>query len=526
MGDQDKKKVDLLGRTLGETYRVERLIGKGGMGAVYEASHLRVDRQFAIKVLNDYYVDDPQIMARFRREAMLGSRLGHDNIVQVLDFNRTDEGDPYLVMEVLEGEDLQQLMTRQPRLPLEQAASMVMQVAHALSAAHDEGVVHRDLKPENIFICRQKDGKAKVKVLDFGISKVLDSESIITHPSAVRGTPHFMSPEQAEGRGKDIDHRTDIFALGLIFYYTLAGKLPFAGPSLPSIMYDVVHAEPPPLDRVRPDLPLSVVRVVERAISKAREARHPSAMELVDDMARALGDRWKDVLIWSMSTSDRAETLDSSPAPVRPDKSYRDEAFLPTADPATAQTAADETEDSHQPLDSIGDAATVGPADTGAPARQAPPPGRTWMWIAMACVAAVVVMGGVMLFRQGKESQPASARVAPPAPPPARKWPVWTMVTAGVALAAGGVALGMGLAYKSSISDYEAADLQPLRWDELQDEIPGRETATNVSLGIAGAAAVAAVLVYILVDRPAMNTEEATPAVTPTATGAAFSWQF
>jgi len=100
------------------------------------------------------------------------------------------------------------------------------------------------------------------------------------------------------------------------------------------------------------------------------------------------------------------------------------------------------------------------------------------------------------------------------------------MVTAGVALAAGGVALGMGLAYKSSISDYEAADLQPLRWDELQDEIPGRETATNVSLGIAGAAAVAAVLVYILVDRPAMNTEEATPAVTPTATGAAFSWQF
>ena len=388
---------------------MERLIGKGGMGVVYEASHTRVQRRFAIKVLNVRYADDPQVMARFRREAMLGSRLGHDHIVEVLDFNQTEEGFTYLVMELLEGQDLQQLLKRQGRLRLEHAAALLRQVALALTAAHAEGVVHRDLKPENIFICRQKDGQGKVKVLDFGISKVLDSESIITHQSAVLGTPNFMSPEQAEGRISDIDHRTDVFALGLIFYYMLAGKLPFAGPSLPSIMYDVVHAEPPLLTEVRPDLPAGVSRVVQRAIRKKRGDRHQSAMELVDDLAQALGDRWKEVLLWSMTVDQEAEGRPGGPDPLQSDKSYRDEAFLPTEDPDTPP------EEARQPLDSAAGAATVGPADTAADSlAYLARPGRAWKWIALACGVAALAMGGVLLSRSNQQTRPLASQAPPP----------------------------------------------------------------------------------------------------------------
>ena len=407
MGEQEKKDTSILGRTLGGAYRVERLIGKGGMGAVYEASHTRVERRFALKVLNDRYADDPQVMARFKREAMLGSRLGHDHIVEVLDFNRTEEGFPYLVMELLEGEDLQQLLTRRRRLPLEHAAALLRQAVLALTAAHAEGVVHRDLKPENIFICSQKDGQAKVKVLDFGISKVLDSESIITQQSAVLGTPHFMSPEQAEGRVNDIDHRTDIFALGLIFYYMLAGELPFAGPSLPSIMYDVVHAEPPPLTEVRPDLPAVVSRVVERAIRKERKDRHQSAKELLDDLAHALGDQWNEVLLWSVTVDKEAEGRPGSPGPLDPDKSYRDEAFLPTEDD-------DKPQDTRQPLDSEADAATVGPAAVGADSlADLVRPGGAWKWIALACGVAALAMGGVLLSRPDQQAQPVASQTPP-----------------------------------------------------------------------------------------------------------------
>ena len=407
MADQEQKEFDLLGRTLGDAYRVERLIGKGGMGIVYEASHTRVQRPYAIKVLNVNYADNPQVMARFRREAMLGARLGHENIVEVMDFNSTEEGFPYLVMELLEGQDLQQLLTRQRRLPLEHAAALVRQVLLALSAAHDEGVVHRDLKPENIFICRHKDGQAKVKVLDFGISKVLDSESIITHKSAVLGTPHFMSPEQAEGRVSDIDHRTDIFAVGLILYHMLAGKLPFAGPSLPSIMYDVVHAEPPPLDTVRPDLPSTVVQVVEKAIRKDRADRHQSAMELLDDLAQAMGDRWNEVLIWSVTVERENRGNKGGPGPLENNKSYRDEAFLPTAGPEGEQA------ETHGPLDSTA-GATVGPAVTRSGSLTSMiRPGRGWMFVALACGLAALVMGGVLLSR----SNTGERTDAPPVPP-------------------------------------------------------------------------------------------------------------
>ena len=411
---------------LGDAYRMGRLIGQGGMGSVYEATQIRVQRPVAVKVLRVNYADDPQVMARFKREAMLGARLGHDHIVEVMDFNKTREGFPYLVMELLEGQDLQQLIKARGRLSLEHAAALLRQVAMALVAAHDEGVVHRDLKPENIFICRLLDGQAKVKVLDFGISKVLDSESIITHQSALLGTPHFMSPEQAEGHIQQIDHRTDIFALGIVFYYMLSGRLPFAGPSLTAIMYDVVHSEPKPLGSLRPELPERVVGVVERAIRKDRSRRHQSATELLDDLSNAMGDRWNDVLIWSVT----AEPQDREPVQVAGEKSYRDEAFLPTMDPsaglAPTEAPADEVA-TMPPMDSEVDAGAVGPADTAPESRPPAQAGRWWKIAAVACGVATLVLGGVLLSRSGRQQRVAAPSVAlegqPAAGPPARQAP-------------------------------------------------------------------------------------------------------
>ncbi len=285
-----------MGNTLADTYRVEGILGEGGMGVVLEASHLRIERRFAIKVLHVKFAQKDKAKARFRREAMIGSRLGHQHIVQVLDFNETDDGAPYIVMEYLEGEDLHCLLVDRGRLPLVRAASIIRQVALALSAAHSEGVVHRDLKPENIFLCKRPDGGDLVKVLDFGISKVLSSESIVTQESTLLGTPWYMSPEQAKGLSSKIDHRTDIFALGAIFYHMLCGCRPFNGESLPSVLYNVVHSVPQPLAQRCRGLAPEVVAVVEKAMCKDREDRYGSAADMVDELARAMGEQWTEVL--------------------------------------------------------------------------------------------------------------------------------------------------------------------------------------------------------------------------------------
>ena len=216
------KKDPLIGTVLQGTYAITRRIGTGGMGTVYEAAHVRVDRNFAVKVLNCTLDHDEQVTARFKREAMIGSRLGHDHIVPVLDFAYTNDGNPYLIMELLDGVSLGQVMrSAEGPVPMVRACSVVRQVCRALAAAHDEGVVHRDLKPDNIYLCPRHGGGEQVKVMDFGISKVLSSESILTGQATVLGTPWYMSPEQAAGKSDEVDHRSDIFSLGVVFYQML-----------------------------------------------------------------------------------------------------------------------------------------------------------------------------------------------------------------------------------------------------------------------------------------------------------------
>ena len=267
------------------------------MGAVYEASHMRVQRQFAIKVLNVKLVTAPQIIARFEREAMIGSRLGHDHIVAVTDFNHTEEGYPFLVMELCKGANLHDALKRDGAFSPVRAVSTARQVCLALTAAHGEGVVHRDLKPANIFLCSRQGGGELVKVMDFGISKVLTSDSIQTSHSSVLGTPSYMAPEQVERGARNVDHRSDIFAMGLVLYHMLSGKMPFEGQNIHSILFQVLNEDPPPLAQFVPSLPPGLDRIVERAIRKQKSERYQSAEEMLNDLASVMGEQWKDVLV-------------------------------------------------------------------------------------------------------------------------------------------------------------------------------------------------------------------------------------
>ena len=253
----------LVGQVLHDTYRIERLIGEGGMGAVFEASHLRLARRFAIKVLSPDA--DPDAVARLRREAEITSRLGNPHIVEVIDFYQMPDGEPYIVMELLEGDDLAARIQAEQRLGLPAVVSVVRQSALGLQAAHDAGVVHRDLKPHNIFLCRRGKRENFVKIVDFGISKMLDAHSGLT--GALAGTPSYMAPEQAEERPNDIETRTDVYAMGCILYEMLTGGPPFVASSVPALLYKIVHQEPPELPP-QLEIPDDVRHVVRKALQK------------------------------------------------------------------------------------------------------------------------------------------------------------------------------------------------------------------------------------------------------------------
>jgi serine/threonine-protein kinase len=272
---------------VGDTYEITRVIGQGGMGAVWEAKHLRLPgKRVVIKVLL-YGTTEPLVLARFRREAEIGSRLGHPNIVQVLDFNTLPGGAPYIVLELLSGETLSARL-RRGRLPQAEVLDVVSQVGSALAAAHREGIVHRDLKPDNIFLCPMEIGgeiRHVVKILDFGISKIRGSRTVLTQDSALVGTPQYMAPEQATGANDEIDARTDIFALGAITFEMLAGRPPFFGESLASVIHAVVYAPTPPLAQYAPDVPPAIAAAVDRALRKPRDERFPD----VASFLRALG---------------------------------------------------------------------------------------------------------------------------------------------------------------------------------------------------------------------------------------------
>jgi serine/threonine-protein kinase len=273
-----------VGSVIAGTYTIEALIGRGGMGAVFLASHARLPgKKVAIKVLHAEMTGD-EILARFKREAQIASMLSHPNIVHIEDYNVTEDGMPYLVLEYLQGESLAQRLKRGPLTP-DQAFSIIRQVGSGLAAAHNKGIVHRDLKPQNIFLVPSEiDGRSfeVAKVLDFGISKMRDSQTVKTQESALLGTPQYMAPEQATGQHASVDERTDVFALGAIVYEMLAGQPAFSGASIPEVVFKVVYEQPAQLSTQVPALTAHIAAAVHRAMSKPAGERFSSVSDFIE----------------------------------------------------------------------------------------------------------------------------------------------------------------------------------------------------------------------------------------------------
>ncbi len=273
------------GEILAGKYRIERVLGQGGMGVVVAATHLELEDKVAVKFLLPQALKNEEAVARFVREARSAVRIKNEHVARIIDVGRLDSGAPYMVMEYLAGTDLGQLRSKGP-LPIEDAADYVIQACDAMADAHAIGIIHRDLKPANLFLTQRTDGSSIVKVLDFGISKVIDPNAMdasLTRTSTTMGSPRYMSPEQLRS-AKEVDLRTDVWALGIILYELLSGQTPFGGHSYPELCAQILNGDPSPLRERRPEIPVELENIVLCCLQKAPTARFST----VADLARAL----------------------------------------------------------------------------------------------------------------------------------------------------------------------------------------------------------------------------------------------
>ncbi|MDB4994011.1 MAG: Serine/threonine-protein kinase pkn3 [Myxococcaceae bacterium] len=275
------------GDVLADKYRVERILGSGGMGVVVLAKHLDLGAPVAIKFLLPEVLDDDDVVARFSREARAMFRLRSEHIARVMDVGKLPNGAPYMVMEYLDGSDLGGVLRTRKRLDVHEAVTYVMQACEAVAEAHSLGIIHRDIKPQNLFLTLKVDGTAHIKVLDFGISKMLDNsgehEMKLTHSSAVMGSPYYMSPEQLRSSAS-ADRPADIWALGVVLYELLTGRVPFMAESAPALYAMLLVDKPRSPRELRPDMPKELAAVILRCLERKPEDRFAS----IGDLASAL----------------------------------------------------------------------------------------------------------------------------------------------------------------------------------------------------------------------------------------------
>lgn len=270
---------------LDNKYRIIRLLGEGGMGAVYEGLNTRIQRRVAIKILHGNVASNQDAVQRFEREAQAAGRIGSKHIVQVLDLGDLPGGDRFMVMEYLDGVDLTQRIRSLGQMSPREVYPLAVQVLEGLIAAHDAGIVHRDLKPDNIFIVPEGDTADFVKILDFGISKfnVSGGEFSMTQTGIVMGTPYYMSPEQAKG-SRDLDHRTDIYSLGVILYEALSGAVPHNAETFNALIIKIVLEDAPPLRQPKNDEEAAFQAIVKKALARDVKDRYQTAAEFQGDL--------------------------------------------------------------------------------------------------------------------------------------------------------------------------------------------------------------------------------------------------
>ncbi len=286
----------LIGTTLEGRYRIEKKLGEGGMGVVFLGRHTIIEKAVAIKVLKREVARDHSVVKRFVQEAKAASRIGHPNIVDVTDFGTTPDGMTYSVMEFVEGKTLNAVIKADGPMPAARVLPIVAQLAKALGAAHDKGIVHRDLKPENVFVISRDGRKDFVKIVDFGIAKVMPVEGQkpggprLTRAGSVFGTPEYMAPEQAAGRG-DTDRRVDIYALGTILYEMLVGRVPHKGQStVRTLAMQMLDPIPPPREaNPKAEISADLEKVILKALAKKREERYATMADFLADLERVSG---------------------------------------------------------------------------------------------------------------------------------------------------------------------------------------------------------------------------------------------
>ena len=406
----------------GESFVVGQLLGTGGMGTVVEAKHEQSGRRVALKFLHDELLHHPTIPKRFAREVELATSLSTAHVARTFGIETLADGTTFMIIELLAGRDLCTLLRTDKRLPPWRAASIVGQACEALEEAHARGIVHRDVKPENLFICKAQDGSDWVKVLDFGISKIVDERGPAAPPSAPRpkltrvgttvGTPEYMAPEQLRGAA-DLDGSADVYSLGVVLYESLTGERPYVARDYADLVRKICGGEHVPIAKTRTDVPPELIAVIERAMHKDRKARIQTAKALRD----ALGP-------WSTSSGGRrAEwTVVMEPEPASlPGTSHPSNPSNPSNPPRPAGVvAAPTSRGAPQPLNAAHPAAvaTAHPAQAAiaagllaAPsAVRAPTRGETlaehdqhgglrgWVVAVVVVVLLLVAAGAVVLF--------------------------------------------------------------------------------------------------------------------------------